>query len=250
MLFTILISSSLHSQKQKLKLKFDDENQLIYVNGKAYAKMIKTNADFVGINKHFTIQNLSGEELMFMKYTPKEHWDREEQQNVTTIYYDIMFTESGATASVKKGFGLGEKGAMKLFIKNQLMKNHAIDPHAEAKYIRANNGNYPEKQVVDKNAKSDAPVILNGDQITLDGNIFGKYIIKSIESSSSEERTLITIYSNAGEKIAKIEAPVLNASEWTMTTSSDGKTTEFLYKSREETEELIKWLIDKKYLII
>lgn len=250
LLFTILISSTLHSQKQKIKLKFDDESQLIYVNGEAYAKMIKTKADFVGINKHFTIQNLSGEELMFMKYAPREHWDREEQQTVTTVYYDITFAESGAYASVKKGFGLGEKGAMKLLMKNQLMNNHAIDPDAESKYIRANNGNYPEKQVVDKNAKSDAPVIIDGDQITRDGYIFGKFIIKSIESGSSEEKTLITIYSNAGEKIAKIEAPAVNASEWTMTTSSDGKTTDFLYKSREETEDLIKWLIDKKYLMI
>jgi hypothetical protein len=244
------MSSAVYSQKQKIKLKFDDESQLIYLNGKAYAKMIKTSADIVGLNKHFTIQNLSGEELMFMKYAPKEHWDREEKQNVTTIYYDITFTESGASASVKKGFGLGEKGAMKLLVKNQLMKDHAIDPDAEAKYIRANSGSYPEKQVVDKNAKSDSKVIVNGDQITQDGNVFGKFIVKSIESSSSEERTLITVYSNGGEKIARIEAPVINASEWAMTTSSDGKITEFLYKSQEETEGLFKWLIDKNYLNI
>jgi hypothetical protein len=249
-LFIILVGSTAHSQKQKMKLKFDDESQLIYVNGEPYAKMIKTSADLLGLNKHFTIQNLQGEELMFMKFAPREHWDRENQQTVTTVYYDISFTQSGANASVKKGFGLREKGAMKLLMKHGLVKDHTIDPQAESKYIRANNGSYPKKQFVDKNAKSDSQIILNGDQITQNGNIFGKFIVKKITSSSSEERTLITIYSNAGEKIAKIEAPVVNASEWAMTTSSDGKTTEFLFKSVEETEDLFKWLINKNYLTI
>jgi len=233
---------------QKHKYKYDDDSQLMYVDGEVYGKMVKTKGDDFGIAKNFSIQNLEGEELVYMKYTTREKWNKEYQQYESKIYYDIIFPKSGAKASVMKGFGLGEKGAIKLLVINDLIKGNEIDPLAEARYINLNNGSYPTGEEMVSHAISISPIVIKGNAIMQDGKILGKFVERKVVLDSSEELMVLTVYSEGGEKIGVAELPVIDPIEWNVQTFADGKITGLLYESPKEKEKLFEWLIEKNYL--
>ena len=118
--FVILMAQGIYAQKAKLS--YDKKTDIISADNVPFAKMVRTPGDLIGLNKNYSIQNLEGEELVFLKYTLREHWDREEQKNVSTIWYEITFTQSGARASIEKGLGMQKSGAMKLAFQNDLIK--------------------------------------------------------------------------------------------------------------------------------
>jgi len=209
--------------------------------------MVKSKGDLLGINKNYSIQNLEGKELVFMKFTTREKWNEESKQYESKIYYDVHFSESGAKASLFKGFGLREKGAIKMLLKNNLILENSIDPAAEARYISVNNGSYGTKEHASRIAKSNSPLVIDGNKITQDGKLIGKFIEKLIVLDSSEELKVLTVYSEGGEKIGVAEVPVVDPMEWNVQTFSDGKITGLLYESPMEKEKLFEWLIDKEY---
>ena len=244
--FALFFMNSLHAQKHKYR--YDDETQLMYVDDVVYGKMLKTKGDDFGITKNFSIQNLKGEELVYMKYTTRQSWNKQYQKYESKIYYDINFTQSGARASVMKGFGLGEKGAIKLLVTNNLISGSEIDPVAEARYIKVHNGSYPAVNQISNQVESKSPIVINGNEIIQNGKVLGKFLERKVVLDSSEELFVLTVYSEAGEKIGVAELPVIDPIEWNVETFSDGKITGLLYESPREKERLFEWLVDKKYL--
>lgn len=244
--FALFLMNFAHAQKHKYK--YDDDSQLMYVDNEVYGKMIKTKGDDLGIAKNFSIQNLQGDELVYMKYTTRQTWNKEYQQYESKIYYDIIFTKSGARASVMKGFGLGEKGAIKLLVTNNLIKDNQIDPIAEARYINLNNGSYPTGEEISSHATSISPIVVKGNEIMQDGKVLGKFIERKVVLDSSEELIVLTVYSESGEKIGVAELPVIDPMEWNVETFADGKITGLLYESPKEKERLFEWLVEKNYL--
>jgi len=237
-IIALLIVSAAHSQTRKI----EEDDGIIKVDGQPYAKISKIYAGFPGFN-HFSIKSLSNVELIFMKGYDKvtgRKWDEKAKKyrDVTSTFYDIKFVGSGGMVTVNDW--LSQKDAMKIVVEYSLIKDNAIDPASEAKYIRTFRGYSPPKPK--------GPIVINGDLITQDENVLAKFLIKNSTSASSEEIMVISIYSTNGEKIASAEAPIVNALEWTVQTISDGKTTSILYSSPEEKEKLFKWLLDKGYL--
>jgi len=241
-LFTMFMVQGIHAQKAKLT--YDKKTDIISADNVPFAKMIRTPGDLIGLNKNYSIQNLEGEELVFLKFTMREHWDREEQKNVSTIWYEITFTQSGARASIEKGMGMQKSGAMKLAFQNDLIKDGRIDPESEARFIHLFHGSYPETTPYESHAK----VVLNGNEILQEGNLIGKFLVKTITSPEMIEMIVLSIYSADGVKIAEAEAPTSNAVEWAVLTLKDVKTYEFLYNAPHEKENLFDWLIDNDYL--
>ncbi len=96
--------------------------------------------------------------------------------------------------------------------------------------------------------KSKSPVTTNGNEIIRDNGVIGKFRQDSTISSYSVKQILITIYSEAGDKVAEASAPVASPKEWSIKTFSDGKTFNILYDSPGEREKLFRYLADKNYL--
>lgn len=240
--FVILMAQGIYAQKAKLS--YDKKTDIISADNVPFAKMVRTPGDLIGLNKNYSIQNLEGEELVFLKYTLREHWDREEQKNVSTIWYEITFTQSGARASIEKGLGMQKSGAMKLAFQNDLIKDGKIDPEAEARFIHLFHGSYPTSAPYESHAK----VVLNGNEILQEGNLIGKFLVKTITSPEMIEMMVLSVYSADGVKIAEAEAPTTNAMEWAVVTLVDEKTYGFLYNAPNEKENLFDWLIDNNYL--
>lgn len=240
----LLLFSSLlmlnFSNAQKIK----EENGIITLDGKPYVKMIKTKA--WAIFNNFTIQNLSGVDLATFNYRTKttRTWDEKKRKYVegSTVYYTVDFAESGGHAAINEQ--LSKKMVVKIFLKNNLIKEGVIDPLAEKQYINRLGGRYPKAIPIHE---SESPVVINDNLISIDGNIVGKFIEKY--SDDTEDKILISVYETKhNEKVAEAITSTDNPVEWDVKTMSDEKSTSIMYESPEEKEKLFKWLIQKKYL--
>ena len=128
-LFYLLFSISVSAQK----MKYDKETNIITVDGVSYAKMERSNASVAGLNNNFSIQNLKGKELMYIKLDTRKKYNRYGEVVEENVGYEIIFIDSGR--SVWKRNTMGAKGAMKLVVKNKLIKDNDIDPEAERSFL-------------------------------------------------------------------------------------------------------------------
>lgn len=128
-LFYLLFSISVSAQK----MKYDKETNIITVDGVPYAKMERSNASVAGLNNNFSIQNLEGKELMYIKLDTRKKYNRYGEVVEENVGYEIIFIDSGR--SVWKRNTMGAKGAMKLVVKNKLIKDNDIDPEAERSFL-------------------------------------------------------------------------------------------------------------------
>lgn len=240
----LLLFSSLlmlnFSNAQKIK----EENGIITLDGEPYVKMIKTKA--WAIFNNFTIQNLSGVDLATFNYRTKttRKWDEKKRKYVegSTVYYTVDFAESGGHAAINEQ--LSKKMVVKIFLKNNLIKDGVIDPLAEKQYINRLGGRYPMAIPIHE---SKSPVVINDNLISIDGKIVGKFIEKY--SDDTEDKILISVYETKhNEKVAEAITSADDPIEWDVKTMSDDKSTSIMYDSPEEKEKLFKWLIQKKYL--
>jgi hypothetical protein len=135
-LLAVFFLTGLTGNAQKEKITYDKETSEILVNGLAHSKMVKTRAGIVSLNYDFSIQNFDNEELIFMKFKTEKRYNRQTGQNETKVYYDITFIGTGQ--QVRRNGSLGERGAMKIVVKNKLIKDNNIDPSAEKRYININ----------------------------------------------------------------------------------------------------------------
>lgn len=115
------------------KMKYDKETNLITVAGVPYAKMERSNASVAGLNNNFSIRNLEGKELMYIKLETRKKYNRYGEVVEENVGYEIIFLDSGK--SVWKRNTMGAKGAMKLVVKNKLIKDNHIDPEAERSFL-------------------------------------------------------------------------------------------------------------------
>ena len=258
---SVLLINDAAAQKQKVTY----ENETISVDGTPYAKMTKKSAG-VFVND-FSIKNLNGIELIYLRYKSRPKWDYLNNRNSSEVYYEINFIASGAKANIFKQFTA--KSAATLPVENDLIKDNAIDMDAERRFIQVYNGYYPKVEqapqptvlVINNSsdnsnkssapntpAKSKSPVVISDNQFTQDGIDMGKFSTKTGTGTNEEKSTIITIYAANGDKVAEATAPIDNPSEWSVKTFSDNKSSGVLYDSPKEKEVLFKWLIDKGYL--
>jgi len=243
LIFKILIVCSLFivnfSNAQKIK----EKDGLVTLDGKPFVKMIKTKAWMIYNN--FTIQNLSEVDLATFNYRTKtrKKWDEKKRKYVdqTIIYYTVNFTESGGYAVINDQ--LSKKMVIKIFLKNNIIKDGTIDPIAERQYINRLGGSYPKDIPIHMSKSS---IVLKENLITIDGKTVGKYIEKYADTTKTS--FTVSIYNaKSNEKIAEAQALVNEPMDWDVKTMSDEKSTSILYDAPEAKEKLFKWLVQKKY---
>lgn len=251
------------------KVKYDDDT--IKVDNKPYAIMKKQS---VGpLRNDFVVRGFSGTELLYFKSNlrPWRGYGFKFGQD-DELYYEIYFTATGNKANLKSYKG---SEFAKLVVENNLVKDNAIDPESEKRFmllyngtiapssnpkpaettpavvvnINTNSNNTGENNSSTKTlAASKSPVFLNGNKIMQDDKIIGKFRQDTTSSTYSQKAVVITIYSEGGEKVAEATAPVENPQEWSVKIVSENKSYTVLYDAPSERENLFKWLADKKYL--
>jgi hypothetical protein len=132
-LFIVFIVTMITNSVSAQKMKYDKKTNTISVDGNPHALMLRSNASLGGINNNFSIQNLNGKELIYIKLKTKDEYNNRGRKIDTKIGYEIIFMESGK--SVWKQNTMGAKGAMKLVVKNKLIKNNEIDVSAERRFL-------------------------------------------------------------------------------------------------------------------
>lgn len=277
-----MISGSFYAQK--FKVTYDDDT--IKVDGKPYAIMKKQN---IGpMRNDYAVSSLSNIELVYFKtelnrYSPYRSWmfgSNPFMYGNDELYYKAVFINTGSEANLRHQ---SAKGFAKLVVESNLIKDNAIDPISEKRFILLNNGTTPSIEkpnnepsasspalVVNINnnvgntgstssttsstltattvAKSKSPVVINGNQITRDGLVIGKYRQDTTSSAYVQKTVVLTIYSEGGEKIAEATAPITKPQEWVIKLLNENKTLNVMYDAPNEKEKLFKWLADKNYL--
>lgn len=233
--------SGISQKKEKQKVQYDKERQYILVNGQYYAKMTKSAIAKLSLMNNFSITNKEDKELIYFKYAPYKVWENQKQVDKTA--YRVIFINGGGSVYLKRSFG--EKGVMKLLAKNNLIKNDKVDVDAENRFIAINNGRKGTDKKVDNRA---ADIEIEGKEILRDGSPIAKFSEKNFKAEDGTDLFIISIYNIVGEKVATATAPINDASEWTVITESDNKTSEILYESPGEKKKLFNWLLVKKYL--
>jgi hypothetical protein len=253
------------------KVKYD--NDTVKADGKPYAIMKKKFIE--PLRNDFIVSGLSGTELIYFKSELRPYSGAVNNSNSNKeLYYEVTFIATGSRADLKFYYG---PGLAKLIVENNLVKGNTIDPEAEKRFIQINNGYTPSTantQTPDNSAavvvninnnvgtsgdnnantnqpvavKSTSPIILNGNKITRDDKVIGKFRQDTTSSTYSQKTVVITIYSEAGEKIAEASVPFINPREWTIIIISENKSYNIMYDTPGERENLFRWLADKNYL--
>ncbi len=254
------------------KVKYD--NDTVSVDGKPYAIMKKKN---VGpMRNDYVVSALTGTELIYFKSVLRDWYGTGfKYGSGQEMFYEVNFIATGNKADLKHYTG---SGFAKLIVENNLVKDNAVDAESEKRFILLNNGSLasvrnatpaePQPAVVvniNNNAggapaggtapaatpappKSKSPVVIKGNQIFRDDKLIGKFKQDTTTSTYSQKSTVITVYSEEGEKVAEASAPVINPQEWSIKIISDNKTYTILFDVPTERESLFKWLSNKNYL--
>lgn len=259
-------SACLHgAYAQQNKITYDDDT--IKVDGKPYAIMKKKNV--APLRNDFAVSSLSNVELLYFKtelnkYSPYRGWmfgSNPYKYGNDELYYKAVFIASGSEANLRHQ---NAKGFARMLVESNLIKENAIDPVAEKRFILLNNGHTPKQEtapvaepgqntastgtIAVKDVTSLSPVSIVGNQILRDGRLIGKFRQDTTASAYTQKMMVVTVYSAAGEKVAEATVPTEKPQEWSVKLLSTGKSIFVMYDAPEEREKLFRWLADKKYL--
>ena len=137
-LLFLIAGFSAHAQKQKVTI--DDDT--IKVDGHPYGIIEKKN----GLSTDYTVKSLDGNEQIFFKFLeyndPNEVNSGNRQGRVT--YFQVSFFNSGGKCEI--GVPATKKAVAKSIVENGLIKDNAVDPDAEKKYILINGTRFSQRR--------------------------------------------------------------------------------------------------------
>lgn len=232
-IFTLAISANYtHAQKNK-KFFYDKESECVVYKGEKVAKLVRLKANFINTQKNFSLQNLEGEEFLFVKYFHKTRYNRETRQEEKQLWFRFTFIESGGQVEFKRTMGLTANGLLKFLDKKQLlMENGSIDANNLEDFIMKNNGNYLTK----KNIVSHSTVTVKDGKIYQDEKFLGKFI-----DAPNEIDRVYHVYNRTGEKICMATIPKIDPIEWSLK-KPDGANYTIIYEGQGDGIQLLTYL--------
>lgn len=138
LLFLFTIGFTTFAQKQKITV--DDD--IIKVDGVDYAKIEKKS----GLSFDFTIKSLDGTDLIYFKFMEFNNPNKVNSGNPNgrVTYYEVIFFGSGEKCEVQSPGT--KKGVAKIVAENNLVKENAVDPESEKKFILISGNNYSKER--------------------------------------------------------------------------------------------------------
>jgi hypothetical protein len=235
LLILFLIISCASFGQKKIKPVFNDEKQEVTIEGQYYIGLKKTSGGNLGMAKNFSVLNKAGDQLIFMKFTPRTNSDNE-----TSYWYEVSFPESGSWLWVSKSIaGISTKGAIKFMIKNELIKDGELDWEMTKRYLQNNNGKIGRPKSWEPSALQ---VSIVDNEIIQDGQLIGKVIEKHTETDR-----IYHVYDVSGAKVMVARIEKQDPMEWTLT-SAEGKTYTVLYEGEQDGIKILTYMASKGWL--
>ena len=234
-LLTILFIITYTSYGQKVKPVFNEDKKEVTIDGEYYINMEKMSGGNLGMAKNYSFSNEEGDELIFMKFTPRTN-----DKNETSYWYEISFPGSGSWLLVSTSIaGMGKKGAMKKLVKHELIKNGDLDWNMAKRYLQRHHGTIGIPSVKEP---SKSPVTVVSNEIYQDGEIIGKVIERHTET----ER-IYHVYNISGDKVMVASLAKKDPMEWTLT-SNKGDTFNVLYEGEQDGLKILTYMASKGWL--
>jgi len=241
----LLVSSAATAQVATL------EKDTIYKDGKPYGLLTKTGK--MG-NTVYSIRSLTNAELAVVKFD-----EATQAQGATNGYHRLTFLGSGAFGHFYPGLNTA-KGIAKVVVENDLIKDNAINPEGEKRFlalypnqiknqpsvvVNVNNGG-PDYTPVERSRNM--PVMEANGTISQGGTNIGT-CITSVAYMEGRGTATIKFYLLNGVQCAAATCDNIGAKTATVVTMKDNRShTVTITNSAVKEKEIAQWLADNYYL--
>jgi len=235
-LFILLYIVSLTSFAQNGKPVWNEETNEVTINGKYYVTMKKMSGGNLGLSKNFSVENKEGDQLIFLKFTPRT----DSKEETTSYWYRVTFPETGSWFWLSNWMGgMSTKGAMKLMMKNGLIKDGNLDWKKTQQLVQRHNGRigYPQQA-----GPSQSSVILVDNDIYRDDVLIGKVLERDTDTAR-----VYHVYDSSGSKIMVASLPKENPLEWELKTIK-GAVHHVVYEGEEDGIKILTYMAMKGWL--
>lgn len=235
--------------KNKVFVSYDT----IINRGKAYAVLHNTKK---GLTNNYTLHDLNGNELVLI---PTECVDDPAKPGSQRCFWTFLFIGSGKRAEVPKMIGTD---VAELIVEYDLVKNNAINPAGESKFILR----YPAKYTNPNNGQvnitiNTAPAVTyntvernrsgmmraTGTEIIQDNKTIATFS-KTSRSTQGKNMTTIVFLLPDGTRVAEATGEGINAKSWTVTTLKDNTIHTVTTTRVQEELDIAQYLSERFYL--
>lgn len=245
LLFSLLLPFVLSAQKTKL------ENDTIYKDDVAYGILLKTGP---ALMPTYSIRTLTNTEIAVSKFD-----EATEKSDGTGGYYRFTFLGTGAFGHLYPGLNIG-KGLAKVVVENDLIKDNAINPEGEKRFLALYpsqlttqptvvvnvNTNGPDYTTVERNRSM--PVFESAGKLTQAGVNIGS-CKTSTSYSGGKGIATITYYLPNGVECAQATCENIGAKTATVVTRKDNRSHAVtISNSAMKEKEIAEWLANNYYL--
>jgi hypothetical protein len=134
---------------------------------------------------------------------------------------------------------MGTKGAIKILVKNELIKNGSLDWGMTMRYLQNNDGTI---KFLKSKEQSKSTVTVVNNEIYQDGEIIGKVI----ERQTDIER-IYHVYNVSGDKVMVASLAKEDPMEWNLT-SIKGDTYNVIYEGDQDGTKILTYMASKGWL--
>ena len=231
MLFVVTFTSFGQSGKPI----FNEVTNEVTIDGNYYIMMKKMSGGNMGMAKNFSILNKEGDELLFMKFTPRVN-----SINETSYWYRMTFNESESWFWLSKSIaGMSTKGAMKFLITNELIENGDLDRNKAKQIVQRHHG---KMGYFKPKEPSQSTVTLVDNEIFQDDVLIGKVLERN-----SEEDRIYHVYDTSGSKIIIASISKSDPLEWELT-NTKGDIYNVLYEGEQDGVKILTYVASKGWL--
>ncbi len=131
----LILLSLLTSLSFAQKFSYDKSSGVITVKGKPYAKLKRTSAEIMPLNKNFLFTDLNGNELIYMKLKKIKRLNPTGRLIEEKTGYEIFFLETETDNTAFLGYVFGTNRAIKLVLRNNLIEDGTINPEAKDDFL-------------------------------------------------------------------------------------------------------------------
>ncbi len=238
-------------------LDIDKKTGLVTVDGKEAFYLTAKNK--VLWQADYSLENLSHEELAYLKAEKGREWNGASGSYQDVTWYSVTFSKSGNYCELHNYTSLNiRKSLAKDIAAARLVVNGSISPEAEQKFVVMHNGTFLKNQnaaappiVVNVNnspssaasGTTAASIALNGEKIYNNDALVGTF-----RTATSAGVTTVSVYGASDNKIATARHKDASDDDWEVVLSADNKSLQLRYYKETPLLKLFKALAERGYL--
>lgn len=237
-------------------LDIDKKTGLVSVDGKEAFYLTAKNK--VLWQADYSLENLSHEELAYLKAEKSREWNSASGSYQDATWYSVTFSKSGNYCELRNYTSLNiRKSLAKDIAAARLVVNGNVSPEAEQKFVVMHNGTFLKSQnaappvVVNVNSAPSpaasgakaASIALSGEKIYNNDVLVGTF-----RTAASAGVTTVSVYGASDDKIATARHTDASEDDWEVALATDGKSMQLRYYKETPLLKLFKALAERGYL--